>query len=298
MHLCIKHTSRQTNTLTKMQIFRQGITLEWGCKQFAETAQILHIMMGNKTIFTHIISILCELLVLVAWFTFLWWRHKRWRSAQFDPTIVTHSPTPFCLVQLFSPLVKTENCFYSKLSQPRFKLLWLTTFVKHLWSFIVTLMYLLLPNNPKISYKVTRHQPKFLTLSAMTPKQHWFERWIRFCSNIRTILHDDVLKRKRFPRYWPFVMWMHRSPVDSPHKGQWRGALMFSLIYTWINAWVNNREAGDLRYRHHRTHYDITVMKSGHNHLWMPKMTPGGDRGHNKVSQMHCRIVLRADYQR
>ena len=37
------------------------------------------------------------------------------------------------------------------------------------------------------------------------------------------------------------------SPVNSPHKGQWRGALMFSLISAWINGWVNNREAGDLR---------------------------------------------------
>ena len=37
----------------------------------------------------------------------------------------------------------------------------------------------------------------------------------------------------------------HRPPVNSPHKGQWRGALMFSLICVWINGWVNNREAGD-----------------------------------------------------
>ena len=47
-------------------------------------------------------------------------------------------------------------------------------------------------------------------------------------------------------------------PVNSPHKGQWRGALMFSLICVWINNWVNNREAGDLR--RHRSHYDVTVM--------------------------------------
>ena len=48
-------------------------------------------------------------------------------------------------------------------------------------------------------------------------------------------------------------------PVNSPHKGQWRGALMFSLICVWINGWVNNREAGDLR--RHRGHYDVIVMK-------------------------------------
>ena len=34
-----------------------------------------------------------------------------------------------------------------------------------------------------------------------------------------------------FPRYWNFVRGSHRSPVNSPHKGQWRGALMFSLIF-------------------------------------------------------------------
>ena len=50
-----------------------------------------------------------------------------------------------------------------------------------------------------------------------------------------------------FPRYWPFVRGIHRSPVNSPHKGQWRGALIFSLICVWINGWVNNREAGGLR---------------------------------------------------
>ena len=37
-----------------------------------------------------------------------------------------------------------------------------------------------------------------------------------------------------FPRYWPFVRGIRRSPVNSPHKGQWRGALMF-LICTWTN---------------------------------------------------------------
>ena len=39
--------------------------------------------------------------------------------------------------------------------------------------------------------------------------------------------HDAVIKWKDFPRYWPFVRGIHRSPVNSPHKGQWRGALMF-----------------------------------------------------------------------
>ena len=70
--------------------------------------------------------------------------------------------------------------------------------------------------------------------------------------------HVDVIKWKHFPGYWPFVRGIHRSPVISPHKGQWRGALMFSLICVWINGWVNNREAGDLR--RYRVHYDVIVM--------------------------------------
>ena len=70
--------------------------------------------------------------------------------------------------------------------------------------------------------------------------------------------HDDVMKWKHFPRHWPFVRGIHRSPVNSPHKGQWRGVLMFSLICARINGWVNNREAGDLRL--YRAHYDVIVM--------------------------------------
>ena len=64
--------------------------------------------------------------------------------------------------------------------------------------------------------------------------------------------HDDVIKWKHFPRNWPFVQGIHRSPVNSPQKGQ------FSLMCVWINDWVNNREAGDLR--RYRSHYDVIVM--------------------------------------
>ena len=71
-------------------------------------------------------------------------------------------------------------------------------------------------------------------------------------------IHDDVIKWKPFPRNWPFVRGIHRSPVNSPHKGQWRGALTFPSMCTWIHGCANNREAGDLR-RHH-AHYDVTVM--------------------------------------
>ena len=62
---------------------------------------------------------------------------------------------------------------------------------------------------------------------------------------------------------------IHRSPVNSPHKGQWRVTLMFSLICAWINGWVNNGEAGNMR--RHRAHYDVIVMEttSTKPYLWM-----------------------------
>ena len=66
-------------------------------------------------------------------------------------------------------------------------------------------------------------------------------------------------QKETFPRYCPFVRGIHRSPVNSPHKGQWLEAL-FSLICAWANGWVNNIYAGDSR-RHH-AHYDVTVMES------------------------------------
>ena len=69
---------------------------------------------------------------------------------------------------------------------------------------------------------------------------------------------DDVIKWNHFSRYWRFARRIHRSPVNSPHKDQWSGALMFSLICAWINGWVNSREAGDLR--RHRAHYDVTII--------------------------------------
>ena len=52
----------------------------------------------------------------------------------------------------------------------------------------------------------------------------------------------------------------HPSSMNSPHKGQWRGAFMFSLICARINGWVNNHEAGD--FRRNRAHYDVIVMES------------------------------------
>ena len=73
-----------------------------------------------------------------------------------------------------------------------------------------------------------------------------------------TNTHDDVNKWKHFLRCWPLVRGFHWSPVNSSHRDHWCGALLFSLICAWLNGWVNNREAGDLR-RHH-AHFDVIVI--------------------------------------
>ena len=92
--------------------------------------------------------------------------------------------------------------------------------------------------------------------------------------------HDDVIKWKHFPRYWPFV----RSPMNSPHKCQWCGALMFSLICVWINGWVNIRQAGDLR-RYH-AHYDAIVM------FWHDCLYQNG-RTSNPKSNIHVILTMK-----
>ena len=96
-------------------------------------------------------------------------------------------------------------------------------------------------------------------------RREWWLRCIIYTSTqydtiliLATQPHDDVIKWKHFPHYWPFVRGIHRFPVNSPHKGQWRGALMFSLIWARTNGWVNKGEASDLRC--HRAHYDVIVM--------------------------------------
>ena len=83
--------------------------------------------------------------------------------------------------------------------------------------------------------------------------------------HIDMIFHDGAIEWNHFPRYWPYVRGIHRSPVNSPHKDRWGRALIFSLVCAWLNGWVNNREAGLLR--SHRAHYDVIVM------LWLEDCT-------------------------
>ena len=105
-------------------------------------------------------------------------------------------------------------------------------------------------------------------------------RIIGFCHG-NPLVHDDVIQWKHFSRYWLFLRRIHRSPVNSLHKCQWRGAMMLSLICAWGKVWVNSREDGDLI--RHRAHYDVTVM-----HSWIPPTWAQRDRNKSVI----CKIQI------
>ena len=80
---------------------------------------------------------------------------------------------------------------------------------------------------------------------SITPNQYWlvtkgpvafaweqFHKkctWTESVSLVWRLHHDDVIKWKHFPRCWPFVRGIHRSPVNAPHKGQQSFDVFFDL---------------------------------------------------------------------
>ena len=112
-------------------------------------------------------------------------------------------------------------------------------------------------------------------------RMRWTPVSQRFATASNWLSHDDVIKWKHFPCYWPFVRGIHRSPVNPPHKGQWRGALMFSSICAWINGWVNNSNL-----RSHHAHYDVIVM-SNTEPCGDPKVAPPN----SACGHMQCDIL-------
>ena len=92
--------------------------------------------------------------------------------------------------------------------------------------------------------------------------------------------HDGVIKWKHFPRYWPFVRGIPRSPVNSPHKGQWRGAFMFSFMFflTWpLAGWQHSCQP--IR-SHVRNHCPLATIS---NESFLGARSIYGVRPHNNV---------------
>ena len=92
---------------------------------------------------------------------------------------------------------------------------------------------------------------------------------------VRVVLATSFQHRQPVREIWAHTWWRHQMETFSALLGHLCGEFTghrwipcteasdaqlwgFSLICAWINGWVNNRGAGDLR--RHRAHYDVTVM--------------------------------------
>ena len=96
--------------------------------------------------------------------------------------------------------------------------------------------------------------------NALISTYHWI---VSECWSQGTVLGDQMVswwrhQMETFSALLAICAGNSPVPGEFPHKGQWGGALMFSLICVWTNGWVNNRKAGDLR--RYRIHYDVIVM--------------------------------------
>ena len=68
---------------------------------------------------------------------------------------------------------------------------------------------------------------------------------------------------------------------------------MFSLICVWINDWVNNREAGNLR--RYRVHYDVIVLEvhiSSDNDLERSANKPLSESMFTQIGSLRHEVVV------
>ena len=100
-------------------------------------------------------------------------------------------------------------------------------------------------------------------------KLNQFMQGLTFRYSVITLFHDDVIKWKHFPRYWPFVRRIHRFPMNSPHKGQWRGTLNFffdlrlnkRLSKQWWGWWFETLSHPSCRHSNEISHVVRTVKQ-------------------------------------
>ena len=76
-------------------------------------------------------------------------------------------------------------------------------------------------------------------------------------SHLRLQYHDDAIRWKHFPRYWHFVRGISDRWISLTKAGD-EELWCFLWSAPWMNGWVNNSEADDLR--SHRVHCNVNVM--------------------------------------
>ena len=107
-------------------------------------------------------------------------------------------------------------------------------------------------NNRKMDFSV---EVEWELVGAMRPWATFFPCVVRYYSHTCSWWRHQM---ETFSASLALCAGIHRLLVNSPHKGQWCGALIVSLSCAWINGWVNNRGAGDLKLD--RAHYDNIII--------------------------------------
>ena len=74
------------------------------------------------------------------------------------------------------------------------------------------------------------------------------------------IVHDDVIKWKHLPRYWPFVRGIHRSPVTGEFPTQGPVTWSVDVLFDLRPNKRLSKQWGGWWYETHRAHYDVIVM--------------------------------------
>ena len=187
-------------------------------------------------------------------FLFIWWRHHAMEQPIMQLAVFWGSFTNRLRPHQWNPVIFLVGLILilrtlSGLQFPHFTVTEHVVACVTLWPDMVILFH----DDDEAKRAFTGFQS-----CAHKPFVKWVPCSINYINPSTNRYHDDVNIWKHFPRYWPFVRGIHRSPVNSQHKGQWRGALMFSLIGAWTDSWANNGDAGDLR--RCRAHYDVIVM--------------------------------------
>ena len=109
-------------------------------------------------------------------------------------------------------------------------------------SFRIYLLFLIHISKNYVVKDAIHHRKNMMQIALVPNKQlsYYLNQWTHgqsidayICFTSLSVFHgnDDIIKWKHFPRYWPFVRGIHQSPVNSPHKGQWRRALTFSYLH-------------------------------------------------------------------
>ena len=87
----------------------------------------------------------------------------------------------------------------------------------------------------------------------------WWTRGTRQAVGTWHTEHDDVMVRKRFPSYWPFVRGIHRSPVNSPHN--WSVTQSSDVLFAVSPDKLQNKQSSCQWFETPWRSCDITVLE-------------------------------------